>query len=192
LVDSIDLGYVNGLPVGVGMIAGDVDGDKTQELGVAMRDAGGNPDSELVIYRSSGGKLNRLWWLKEGSPQMEDLDMDGRAEVEQFGQWTNNATGKEPVYYLQHIYRFKSGMMTMDDTGSTRIFHTVRERARGDLELILKGKGNADGAFRSAAEFLLAGRVDKEDMATIWKQYQKSLKDRLSGEQWNALQQIKP
>jgi hypothetical protein len=194
LVGTYDLGFVNGVPAGLDLAGGDVDGDKKDELGVSVRRDNGLDEREIgmILLRPSADGLNEIWHLYEGAPQLTDLDGDGRAEVGQFGKWEGTKSDHDTVRYLDHIYRWKGNRMALDDIASVRIFHTARERARNTLEIILAGKGNSDGAFNAAAEVLLVGKKDNTDLGKVWRSYEKALKKRLSGEQWSALQKIKP
>ncbi len=147
----------------------------------------------MILLRPATDGLQELWRLDEGAPQLADLDGDGKAEIGQFGEWEGTKAEGDTVQYLDHIYRWKSGAMAQDDKGSVKVFHTAWERARNTLEIILAGKGNGDGAFAAAAEVLLVGKKDSAaDLGKVWKSYEKAVKKRVNGEQWSALQKIKP
>jgi len=193
LVGTYDLGFVNGVPAGLDLAGGDVDGDKRDELGVSVRRSNNGSDREIgmILLRATTGGFTELWHLDEGAPQLNDLDGDSKAEVGQFGRWQGIKSESE-VRYLDHIYRWKGKGMVLDDKGSVRVYHTARERARNTLEIILAGKGNPDGAFSAAAEVLLVGKKDSADLGKVWKIYEKALKKKLNGEQWSALQKLKP
>lgn len=194
LVGTYDLGYINGIPAGLDLTGGDVDGDKQDELGVSVRRENTGKDREIgmILLRPAADGFSELWRLDDGAPQLTDLDSDGKAEVGQFGRWDGTRQDDDSVRYLDHIYRWKGGTMVQDDKGSVKVFHTARERARGTLEVILAGKGNADGAFSAAAEVLLVGKKDSADLGKVWKSYEKAVKKRVNNEQWSALQKIKP
>jgi hypothetical protein len=194
LAGTYDLGYVNGIPAGLDLAGGDVDGDKRDELGVSVRRsvAAGEREIGMILMRPAEDGLTVLWQLEEGAPQLADLDGDGKAEVGQFGKWGGTKANNDTVRYREHIYRWKGGSMVQDDKGSVKVFHTARERARNTLEIILAGKGNPNGAFSAAAEVLLVGKKDSADLGHVWRSYEKELKKRLNGEQWSALQKLKP
>jgi hypothetical protein len=194
LAGTYDLGYVNGIPAGLDLAGGDVDGDKRDELGVSVRQSAvaGEREIGMILLRPAADGFKELWHLDEGAPQLTDLDGDGRAEVGQFGKWEGTKADDDTVRYLEHIYRWKGGRMVQDDKGSVKVFHTAREQARNTLEVILAGKGNPNAAFRAAAEVLLVGKKDSADLGHVWKSYEKALKKRLNGEQWSALEKLKP